>query len=150
MIAEFAHCLVEQHTRQVLMQGRRLVLVAACTLEDVAAIDFLTTEVAGLSGDTAKLLEFVVVGLELVIAHSPILDRHVGRYRACAVPFREMCPQLMVGRKISPRMTAPMVGSAADTIAWKERTHPTHGQCGFRWCVPEGQRLHLWILNQIE
>ena len=47
----------------------------------IAARLFLTANVSRLAGRTAQLFKAVVVGLDIVIAKRPILDRHVGGQR---------------------------------------------------------------------
>ena len=55
------------------------IFVLARAFEDVAAVDLLAAQIAGLAGNAAQLLEPVVVRLELVIGYRKVLDRHLGR-----------------------------------------------------------------------
>src|SRR3546814_1122919 len=65
---------------------RRIGIIAAArALERVAAGLRLAAEIAGLAADAAEIFETVVIGFELVVAHPPVLHRHVGRQDAVAL-----------------------------------------------------------------
>src|SRR3974390_2781456 len=66
------------------------IIVAARPLERVATLDDLALDVPGLAGGSTHLIELVVVRLELLVAHRPILDCHVLWDRFGAVSFADV------------------------------------------------------------
>src|SRR5215212_5699795 len=59
------------------LQWRIGIFVASRSFKNIAAGNFLPAQISGLARNTAKLVELVVIGLELLIGHRPVLDRHV-------------------------------------------------------------------------
>jgi len=130
--------------------GKRLVgvLVLARALEDVAAVDELAAQVAGLPGNAGELLEAVVVRLELVVADGIVRDRHLRRNRVAPVALRDVAAQEMVGRRQPPGHAVPMLAGAAQPGAGQERAEPPDRQRGFRRRVAQRHRFHLRVLKQ--
>src|SRR4051812_43413988 len=128
MVAEFAARLGVHQRRLGHLHSRRRIFVAARAFEYIAAVDLLTAQVAGLAGDAAELIEPVVIRLQLVIGHRPVLDRHVLRNGLLAVTVDDVAAREVIAREIAPVLTSPMVGRAADSVAGQERSHPTHWQ----------------------
>src|SRR5262249_13860277 len=93
------------------------ILVATRSFEDVAAFDFLSAEIAGLSGDTAQLVEFVVVRLEFIVGDGPILNRHRRRDSFAAVPFSDGALDPKIRLKVSPVQPAPVVSRTTHALA---------------------------------
>src|SRR5262249_30290054 len=135
MIAELPGGLGVHQRRLGHLHRRRRILVAAWTLEYVAAVDLLAAQIAGPAGDAAQLVEPIVAGLELVIGHRPVLDRHVLGDGLGAVPVDDMAAGEMVARQVAPMLAAPVVGGAADAVARLERAHAPHWQRRLRRSV---------------
>src|SRR6185312_909829 len=77
--------LVEEHGRVAAFERRQRICASSRSLERVAAGLYLALEVASLSGNSAEILELVVVGLKLLVGDAPVLNRHVGRNKVLAV-----------------------------------------------------------------
>src|SRR5262249_2277147 len=97
-------------------------------------------KIAGFAGDAAQLVELVVMGLELVIGHCPVLDRHIVRNGLGAVALDDVTAREMIARQVAPMLAAPMIGSAADAVTRQERAEATHGERRFRRTVAERNR----------
>src|SRR5579871_6500870 len=69
VVAEAARCLVHDRPGQAFRQRRIWIFVLPRSLEYVAAINNLATQVAGLARNTAELFEFVIVRLKLVVRY---------------------------------------------------------------------------------
>src|SRR4030088_119829 len=70
------------------------VLVRTLSLEGIAASLNLTAQVARLARGTKRLVELVVVGLELIIGHAPVLDGGILRQDPRAVALYQVAAVL--------------------------------------------------------
>src|SRR5437016_7683379 len=128
MIAEALRRLAEQARAQSRLDRLVGIMVAARPLERIAAGDDLALEVAGLARGAAQLVEAVVERLEFLIAHRPILDRHVGRDGVRAVALGERAADAEVARQVAPIQRAPVAAGAAHALARQERAEPADRQ----------------------
>src|SRR3546814_15320962 len=91
--------------------------VCSSDLEGVAALADLTLHVAGLPGDPDVPLVAVVVGLEVLVADRPVLDRRSLWQRVLAVALDVVAPVLEVARVEAPRLGRPVHPGAAVPVA---------------------------------
>src|SRR5262249_60207796 len=78
-------------------------------------------DIAGLARCATEILELVVMGLELVIGDTPVLDRHVRGQEFFAVALGQPRFHLKVARQKAPSLRVPMHASATDAIRRHER-----------------------------
>src|SRR5262245_43308848 len=108
MIAEVARGLVEHLAAQDRREWRQRIFACAWRFERIAAGLNLALDVAGLAGDRRRVLELVVIGLELVVGDAPVLDRHVSRNEVLAVTLLVHGADLELHVGPAPRVAAPM------------------------------------------
>ena len=76
-MAELAVRLVKQDRALIPEERRQRIFATARRLEDVAAVDFLALQIAGLAGDAELVLGALVIGLEVGVAQRPVGERGV-------------------------------------------------------------------------
>src|SRR3569833_3001681 len=128
MVAEIARRPLEQHHVVVWLQRRVWVFAAAWGFEDVAAVNLLAAQVAGLAGGAAALFELVVVGLELMVVDRPILQVHVRRDDLAAVFCHGPRVHLVLPLRPAPVQTGTMSAGASHALARPERAQTAHRQ----------------------
>src|SRR5262249_39207357 len=107
------------------------VIVAARSLEWIAARHDPPAQIPGLPGDGAELAEPIVERLDLVVTERPILDRHALRDRLGPIFLAELRPDAEIGRQEPPVQRTPMNASAADAFAGQEGAEPADRQREF-------------------
>src|SRR2546428_10035773 len=103
-----------------------------------AARDLLGAQIAGFARDTPQTLELVVIGLELVVGHPPVLQVHIGRNGGPAVTGEGEPERLVVPRQPAPGCAVPVHAGAADTFARQERAGLAHREGGLACTIAEG------------
>src|SRR5262245_53285267 len=98
VITQAFRSLLEQRSRVGLNHRRVGIFALARSLKHVAALDLLPAQIAGLARDPTEIFELVVVGLELVVGDTPVLQLHVRRNDASAVASERQLQRLMVPR----------------------------------------------------
>jgi hypothetical protein len=113
-----------------------------------ARLDF-TVQIARLAAHAVDALELVVVGLDLVPRHAPVLGGAVLGKEALAVALGHPAADLEVVRQKAARVAAPVRGGPPHDLARLERSHLAHRQSGFAGVVAEGDRLAREILEDV-
>jgi len=116
-MAELAVRLVKQDRALIPEERRQRIFATARRLEDVAAVDLLALQIAGLAGDAELVLGAVVERLEVGIAQRPIRDRGILRDRLGAVALNRVRARAEVVLVHAPGHGAVMDGAAAGLIA---------------------------------
>ena len=111
------------------------IFVLPRSLEDVAAVDFLAAQIAGLARHAAQLVEPVVVRLELVVGDAQSWIVMSSGIDLGAVALDDVAAAEMVARQVAPVQAAPVIAGAADAVAGQERAQAAHRQRGLR---PDG------------
>ncbi len=125
------------------------IFVLARTFENIAAFHDLATQIAGLAGDAAELLETIVGRLELVVTDGKVRDRHLLRDRVLAVALREVAAQRMIGGQQPPGQPVPVRAGAAEPGSGQERAEPPYRQCSLIGRMAQRHRLHGRVLEQL-
>ena len=106
---------------------------------------FCAAEVARLAAHAGRPLELVVVRLELLVRHRPVLHRHVCRDERLAVPLLVMRAERVIDPRPSPRHAVPVHAGAAESFARQKRSELAHrqrasrtGGCGTSACRAPG------------
>src|SRR5258708_10872746 len=88
----------------------------------MAARDELAADVSRLARNRRRVLELVVVRLKLVVADSPVLDRHVLGDVLLAVALLVEAAHLEFHVGPAPGVAAPVHARAADDVPGQEGT----------------------------
>src|ERR1700743_3922538 len=107
----------------------------------ITALLNLTLEVSGLAAGAQQILEPVVVWLELVIGHTPILDGEIGVQEPLAIARPGAGSQLEVVGLEAEGLTVPVHHGAAEPGAGQKRLPAPHGESRLRGVVAESDRL---------
>ncbi len=150
VIAGLMSCLLEERRGVGCLVRRQRILVLARGFEDIAALDFLSAQIAGFAGDAEHLFGAPVVGFEFVVGDAPVLRAHVfGGLRAGVLLAQfgaegEDFGSEAVGER------APVFARAAGPGAGLERSVLADGH-GVRFGgVPVGQGFIGEILHHAE
>src|SRR3569623_872852 len=81
--------------------------------------------------------------LQVIIRHTPVLDRHVVRQKVCTVSFGEVRSQDKIGWQKAPRFRIPVYSAAAHTVRRHKGTPFPDGKCGLVYLVAKGERAVL-------
>ena len=106
-------------------------------------------QVPGLARCPADIFEFVVIGLQLIVCHAPVLDGQLRIDEVLAVSLLVMAPHLKVGWLEAPMLTVPMQTGAAQSLAEQKGSKPAHGKSSLVRLVAEGQRLACEVLKDL-
>src|SRR5262249_25045644 len=131
------------------LRRRIRILARARPFVRVSSLPDLAVQVARLAVDAVDVLEHVVVRLDFVPRHAPVLRRTVFGKEALAVTLRHLRADLEIVWKEAPRVAAPVRGGAADHLARLERAQLAHRQRDFPRVVAEGNRLARQVLKDV-
>src|SRR6266481_2218963 len=123
MIAEVFRRLLKQGAGLRLDHRRVRILSLPRSLKYVAARDLFAAQIAGFARNSAQKLELVVIGLELVVGHSPVLQVHVGRNGGPAVTGEGELERLVVPRQPAPGRAGPAKADDDDVSGLELRGH---------------------------
>src|SRR5262249_9136309 len=140
--------LAEQSAVVRLLHRWRRILARTEPFERIAATLDLALDVAGLAARATQIFEAVVMRLELVVSHSPILDSQVGIDEALAGTLLQMGLVDEVGGLKAIRLSVPMHQSAADAGSRQKADPSPHRQRGLIGGVADGHRLLDVVLHQ--
>jgi hypothetical protein len=140
--------LVEEHGRIASLERRQRITSRARPLERVAAGLDPALNVAGLARSSAEILELVVMRFEVLVADTPVLDRHIRRNEVLAVTRFGVTANLEVGGEEAPMLTVPMDTRTPYACSRTERTEVAHRQCCLVERISESKRLARRLLEQ--
>src|SRR6266481_2393846 len=130
MIAEVFRRLLKQGAGLRLDHRRVRILSLPRSLKYVAARDLFAAQIAGFARNSAQKLELVVIGLELVVGHSPVLQVHIGRNGGPAVTGEGELERLVVPRQPAPGRAVPVHAGTTDAFTRQERAKLAHREGG--------------------
>ena len=128
LVAELARSLCEQRMAEGLRLRRIGIGPRARPLEGIPAFVDLPFQIAGGARRPAKILELVVVWLEIVVGDAPVLDRHVRREKMCAISLRQMRLKDEIRGQEAPCLRVPVDPPAADAVHRHERAPAANRQ----------------------
>src|SRR5437764_8408235 len=123
------------------LHGRRRVFRPARAFENVAPLDLVAAQVAGLARDAHQALGAIVIRLEFVVSNGPVAHVAIFRQPLTPVLFDDMRETAEIVRVIAVRDAAPVLPRAANTGAGKKRTIMPDGQSALARGVAKGYRF---------
>src|ERR1700722_9074539 len=105
MIPEFFRCLAEESLPVCSFQWRIRIPPRARPFKRIATGLDDAAQIAGLSRNTAGVLELIVIGFQLVISDGPILDGRMFRECLLTIAGKGPTANLEIPRSLAPRPT---------------------------------------------
>src|SRR6266511_115823 len=127
MIPHLAHGLLEQGRGVTPLQRWVRELAGAWPFEGVAAGLDDALEVAGFARKAAGVLELVVIRLQLVVGHGPVLDGRILWDGPFPVAGNGAASDLEIPGGMPPGPASPVKARAAKPLAPGKRPMPPHG-----------------------
>ena len=121
MITELFGRFFEPHSDVGCFQRRQRIFARSRSLEDIATLDLLPTNVAGLAADTHHLFAAPIVRFEIVVGDAPILHGDIfGKMRSAEL-FSQVSRQDELGFEETEGITVPVLARAAYARAGEKR-----------------------------
>jgi hypothetical protein len=117
VVTELPGAALEIRARLIDLQRRERITAAPRRLEDVAPVDLLALQIAGLSGDADFVLGAIVIGFEIGVAQRPVDERGIFRNRRGAVALNGVRAHPEIVLVKSPGNGAVVNGAAAGLVS---------------------------------